>query len=253
MPDQQHAGAEAPTMTEVPEHIAGLAAELLGVMHDALGRGAEDPFSNPVMTTALAISRRLDQGKLTDADLIGLVCWLRDEAFQQRAARLADYVGLSAEETPATAMAALATRLVRPDPNDSALPFARFRQAVERTRFSAVFTAHPTFSLPYPVGDALARAASGEASDACFTSHRPVPVTLEDEFDQARAAIARGRDAIDLLTGAILDAARETWAHRWLDLAPRPVTLTSWVGYDTDGRTDIGWLDSIRLLLSFNL
>jgi phosphoenolpyruvate carboxylase len=253
MPDQQHASAEAPTMTEVPEHIAGLATELLGVMHDALERGAEDPFSNPVMTTALAISRRIDQDRLTDADLIGLVCWLRDEAFQQRAARLADYVGLSEGDDPAAAMAALATRLVRPDPNDSALPFARFRQAVERTRFSAVFTAHPTFSLPYPVGDALARAASGEASDACFTSHRPVPVTLEDEFDQARAAIARGRDAIDLLTGAILDAARDTWAHRWLDLAPRPVTLTSWVGYDTDGRTDIGWWDTLRLRLRMKL
>ena len=103
-------------------------------------------------------------------------------------------------------MIALARRLVRPDPNDSAVPFAQFRRAVEHTRFSAVFTAHPTFSLPYPVGDALARAASGEAGIACFTSHRPTPVTLEDEFDQARAAITRGRDAIDLLTGAILDA-----------------------------------------------
>lgn len=240
-------------MTEVPPHIAALAAELLGVMQEALARGAEDPFSNPVMTTALAISRRIDQGRLTDADLTGLVCWLRDEAYQQRAARLADYVGLADCADAPQAMATLASRLIRPDPNDSAIPFAQFRQAVERTRFSAVFTAHPTFSLPYPVGDALARAASGEASAACFTSHRPTPVTLEDEFNQAHAAIARGRDAIDLLTGAILDAARQTWPHRWLDVAPRPVTLTSWVGYDTDGRTDIGWWDTLRLRLRMKL
>ena len=27
---------------------------------------------------------------------------------------------------------------------------------------------------------------------------------------------------------------------------PAPVILTSWVGYDTDGRTDIGWWDTLR-------
>ena len=258
MADQQNTLGDSPALgepaeTDQPEQIAALAADLLGHMRAALDRAAEDPFSNPVMTMALAISRRIDQGTLTDADLSGLVCWLRDEAYQARAERIADYVGLTGGAAPEAAMAELARGLVRPDPNDSAIPFAQFRRAVERTRFSAVFTAHPTFSLPYAVGDALARAASGEQGTACFTSHRPVPVTLEDEFDQAHAAIARGRDAIDLLTGAILDAARETWAGRWLDLAPRPVTLTTWVGYDTDGRTDIGWWDTLRLRLRMKL
>jgi phosphoenolpyruvate carboxylase len=263
MADQQNTLGDTPariepTPLDQPEQIAALAADLLEQMHAALDRATEDPFSNPVMTMALAVSRRIDQETLTDADLSGLVCWLRDEAYQARAGRIADYVGLSSGGVgsgiaPETAMAELARRLVRPDPNDSAIPFAQFRRAVERTRFSAVFTAHPTFSLPYPVGDALARAASGEIGTACFTSHRPVPVTLEDEFDQAHAAIARGRDAIDLLTGAILDAARETWAGRWLDLAPRPITLTTWVGYDTDGRTDIGWWDTLRLRLRMKL
>ncbi len=253
MADQQNTLGDTPARVDEPEQIAALAADLLGNMRTALDRAAEDPFSNPVMTVALAISRRIDQGTLTDAELSGLVCWLRDEAYQARAERIADYVGLSSGIPAEAAMAALARRLVRPDPNDSAIPFAQFRRAVEHTRFSAVFTAHPTFSLPYPVADALARAASGETGTACFTSHRPTPVTLEDEFDQARAAIARGRDALDLLTGALLDAARETWAGRWLELAPRPITLTSWVGYDTDGRNDIGWWDTLRLRLRMKL
>jgi phosphoenolpyruvate carboxylase len=253
MADQQNALGDTPAHIEAPEQIAALAADLLGLMRTALDRAAEDPFSNPVMTMALAVSRRIDQGTLTDADLSGLVCWLRDEAFQARAERLADYVGLTSGVPPVSAMAELAQRLVRPDPQDSAIPFAQFRRAVEHTRFSAVFTAHPTFSLPYPVADALARTASGETGTACFTTHRPTVVTLEEEFDQAHAAIARGRDALDLLTGAILDAARETWAGRWLDLAPRPITLTTWVGYDTDGRTDIGWWDTLRLRLRMKL
>src|SRR4051794_11963369 len=31
---------------------------------------------------------------------------------------------------------------------------------------------------------------------------------------------------------------------------PRPIILASWVGYDTDGRTDIGWWDTLRLRLT---
>jgi phosphoenolpyruvate carboxylase len=253
MQDQNAPADSAPGFDQL-EEISALGADLISLMTAALGRAAEDPFSNPVMTVALAISRRIDQGTLTEGALSGLVCWLRDEAFQHRAERIAAYVGLNAEVDPVDAMATLAARLVRPDPNDSAVPFAQFRRAVEHTRFSAVFTAHPTFSLPLPVGQALAGAASGDADPAaCFTTHRPLPVTLEDEFDQAHAAIARGRDALDLLTGAILDAAHATWAGRWLDLAPSPITLTTWVGYDTDGRTDIGWWDTLRLRLRMKL
>ena len=76
---------------------------------------------------------------------------------------------------------------------------------------------------------------------------------MEEEFAQAHAAIARGRDAIDTLTGAILDVAQTVWSGRWLDLAPRPITLSTWVGYDTDGRTDIGWWDTLRLRLQMKL
>ena len=43
--------------------------------------------------------------------------------------------------------------------------------------------------------------------------------------------------------------ARGAWPDRWTELDPRPVILSSWVGYDTDGRTDIGWWDTLRLRL----
>ncbi|OYV33978.1 MAG: phosphoenolpyruvate carboxylase, partial [Rhodospirillales bacterium 20-64-7] len=43
--------------------------------------------------------------------------------------------------------------------------------------------------------------------------------------------------------------ARGTWPDRWNELTPKPVILSSWVGYDTDGRTDIGWWDTLRLRL----
>ena len=142
----------------------------------------------------------------------------------------------------------LAQRLLRPDPNDSPVRWAEYRALVERSRFAAVFTAHPTFALPADVGHALAETASGRPALAAG-SHRPPRITLAEEFEQAGAAIAHGRDAIDQFNAALLTVARGAWPDRWTELNPRPVILSSWVGYDTDGRTDIGWWDTLRLRL----
>src|SRR5207344_131649 len=58
-----------------------------------------------------------------------------------------------------------------------------------------------------------------------------------------------GRDAIDRFNTALIEIARSAWPDRWTELTPRPIILSSWVGYDTDGRTDIGWWDTLRLRL----
>ncbi len=226
-----------------------LAADLLSLTAQTRARQDADPFGNPVLSIALAISRRIDDGTLPPDDIEALVRHLRDAAFDDRAARIAKYVGGTDLEANRQAMATLAERLVRPDPADSAVPLATFRAQVERPRFAAVFTAHPTFGLPPAIGHALAEAASGRPAGAKFTSHRPPRPTLEEEFVQAAAAISHGRDALDTLTEAILRAARANWPGRWLDVVPAPVILTTWVGYDTDGRTDIGWWDTLRLRL----
>src|SRR5208283_5585920 len=80
-------------------------------------------------------------------------------------------------------------------------------------------------------------------------SHRPPPITLPEEFAQANKAITNGRDAIDRFNTALIEVARSAWPDRWTELTPRPIILSSWVGYDTDGRTDIGWWDTLRLRL----
>lgn len=222
-----------------------LLSDLLARLRSARESSASDPFGDPVLLVALDISRAIDEGRLTPASIATLIGRMAREAAGERATRLARYVGMGAD---AAAMADLAARLVRPDPEDSPVPFAAYREAVERIRFAAVFTAHPTFSLPPGTSAALVAAASG-AHLAEGLLHRPAPVSLEDEFEQAAAAMARGRDALDDLSAALLDAGRAVWGERALALTPRPVVLTSWVGYDTDGRTDIGWQDTMRLRL----
>jgi phosphoenolpyruvate carboxylase len=220
-------------------------AELLQRLREAREAALADPFGDPVLSIALSVSRRFDDGRLDDALVSRMVARMAHTAATGRAERLAAYVALGDAET---AMAELAGRLARPDPDDSPVPFATYREAVERPRFAAVFTAHPTFSLPRGTAAALARAACGEPLPEGL-SHRPAAPTLEEEFDQAVEAISRGRDAVDQLTLALLTTAKGIWGDRWLALTPRPVLLASWVGYDTDGRTDIGWWDSIRLRL----
>jgi phosphoenolpyruvate carboxylase len=233
-------------MAGMPDSAPDPLQELLSRLREARDAAAHDPFGDPVLLIALAISRRLDDGAL-DLDSLGeMVQRLADAAAADRAKRLAHYLGLDGS---VPSLAALAARLVRPDPDDSPIPFARYRALLETPRFAAVFTAHPTFSLLPETGAALAAAASGAAFPSGLP-HRPPAPTLAEEFRQAGEAIRRGRDALDGLTAALLHAAQGVWPDRWATLVPQPVVLATWVGYDTDGRTDIGWWDTLRLRLT---
>ncbi|MBE7212175.1 MAG: phosphoenolpyruvate carboxylase, partial [Gluconacetobacter diazotrophicus] len=223
-------------------------------MEQLTARQDQDPFANPVLGLALTLSRRLDDGTLSFDALRRMVLELRDRALRHRAERLARYVGLDRDEPVAARLSRLAERLARPDPDDSPVPFARFRQMVERPRFAAVFTAHPTFALGEEVYGALAAMATGTlAAPPALPSHRRAAPTLEDEFRLATVAITRGRDALDRFNRAILSAGAAIWPQHWSTLRPRPIVLASWVGYDTDGRTDIGWWDTLRLRLRMKL
>ncbi len=223
-------------------------ATLLDLVRRRVEQAREDPFGSPILSVSLSITRMLDEGELDIAAVGAIVRQLRDQAFVDRAARISAYVGGVEMGANRTALAAVARNVLRPDALDSPVPWAQYRERVERSRYAVVFTAHPTFSLPREISTALARAACGEAAPE-FASHRPSGVTLEEEFAQANAAIVNGRDALDLFNRALLTLGRTAWPDRWHELAPRPIILATWVGYDTDGRTDISWADTIRLRL----
>ncbi len=218
---------------------------------------AQDPFGNPVLSVALAVNQQLERAEFSEDELIGLVRHLTAKALADRAERLALYVGGVDEDADGAALTAVFESMAR-GPGGRRARFEEFRGAVERSRFAAVFTAHPTFALPRVVGELLARAASLRdpraratlLAQAAGVSHRPdETIALEDEFIRARDAIDCGRDALDRLAGIALDVARAHWPERWAELRPHPVALASWVGLDTDGRADIGWWDTLRLSL----
>ncbi len=226
---------------------------LLAIVARRMAQTAEDPFGNPVMSIALAITRLIDDGELDAVSISAIVRQLRDAAFHDRAHRLAAYVGGTDAAANEAAFAAVARTVLRPDPSDSPVRWAEFRASIERPRYAAVFTAHPTFALSPEAAASLAAVASGAAETQDFVSHRPPPITLAEEFARAVAAISNGRDALDRLNDALLATAGEAWPERWTELLPRPIVLSSWVGYDTDGRTDIGWSDTMGLRLRMKL
>ncbi|MEY4055261.1 MAG: hypothetical protein RL519_596, partial [Pseudomonadota bacterium] len=195
-------------------------------------RTAETPLFNPVFQLGLELSRDLESGRLALADLAGLVAELECHGLQSRAERLARLVG---PVDPAVNDASIA-RLA-----DEEETFAAFAARWAKPLAHVVFTAHPTFLLSRAQGEAVATSASAETVDAgtCAASPAREPITLDSEHAQAMAALAHAHGARDRITCLLFAAARRRWPDQWRNLAPVPLRLASWVGYDMDGRTDI--------------
>lgn len=138
------------------------------------------------------------------------------------------------------------------------IPFNDFAARWGAPRHGAVFTAHPTFAMSERLRRMLVRlieAEGEEAQAACLQelaalAHAPDPsITLPREHEQAQEAIDNAHDAIAQMTDVILDVAKELYPQDWSRLRPAPIEISSWVGYDLDGRTDISWQDSLRYRL----
>ena len=253
----------APVNTLSPGARAVLA---LGRLHEEIDLPPEEDTIAPEETDngVLSMSRRigtlLEQGKISIADLAAVTRHLRDSAFLRRATRLHRYPGGTNPDVTEDRLQSVVSQIVEAaaaDRTDSAEALKAFREAVERIRYAAVFTAHPTFAVANEVYASLADYASApepqETAPQFVTHRRSAPPTLEEEFRLASEAILRGRDALDRFNADLLSAARERWPEGWSHILPKAIVMTSWVGYDTDGRTDIGWWDTLRLRLKMKL
>lgn len=203
----------------------------------------ESPQFNPVFQLSLELSRMLESGELDLGGAEALIAELECDALMTRAARLRRLVAP-----------------VEPQANDDALAaclrggsFDAFRAAWERPQLHAVFTAHPTFLLSPAQSEAVASAAAspeGVDKNACAAPPEGPAITLAFEHAQAMAALARAQDARDRIVAHLLSTARERWPNEWHALSPVPFRFATWVGYDMDGRTDIGWHTSIGFRLA---
>ena len=204
---------------------------------------AQTPLYNPVFQLGLELSRDLESGTLSLDEIEALVAELECDGLRARAARLQRLVG------PVTPDDNTARLLGLADEDD----FAAFAAHWQRPLAHVVFTAHPTFLLSNAQRDSVAEGASSgdlSAETVCAVPGTRDTITLDYEHDAVTATLARAQDARDAMTDTLLKAAAERWPRKWKALQPMPVRLATWVGYDMDGRTDIGWSTSIRYRLA---
>jgi phosphoenolpyruvate carboxylase len=212
--------------------LAALEARL-GELHQ---RTRETPLFNPVFQLSLDLSRAIEAGETSLDDVAALVAELECDGLKARARKLRTLLAPPAAPTPSA----------------EAEDFAAFAARWENQQLHAVFTAHPTFLLSPAQSEAVAMAASapGEVDDsACAVPATRTAVTLEHEHRAAMDAMARAQDARDVIVARLIAEARERWPQEWRALRPLPFRFASWVGYDMDGRTDIGWRTSIAFRL----
>ena len=217
--------------------IAALDSRLLELQR----RTDETPLFNPVFQLSLEISRKIESGEWSLDTVEALVGELECEGLAARAQKLER---LLAPLAPPANLSRLRGHAEGGD-------FAAFAARWARPVAHVVFTAHPTFLLNKAQSAAVAGAASADTpSAACAAPCARDAITLDAEHDAAMTAIARGQQARDRLNAELFEVARGRWPSEWRGLKPAPVRFASWVGYDMDGRTDIGWNTCIRYRLS---
>jgi phosphoenolpyruvate carboxylase len=204
--------------------------ELLQRLRELAQRTAETPLYNPVFQLSHEISRKLEHG---DIGLDQVERWI-DELYglslDSRAVRLANLLEDAGKADPAS-------------------DFAAFRARWERPVLHAVFTAHPTFLLSQGEYQTIARRTLGEKV-AAPAAQVDGEITLPYEHARAMEAIANAQDARDRIVTELCEESRRRWPSEWRDFRPLPFRFATWVGYDMDGRTDIGWHTSIGFRLA---
>ncbi|MEZ5865369.1 MAG: phosphoenolpyruvate carboxylase [Geminicoccaceae bacterium] len=227
-----------------------------GAPRDAPERVEVDPAANPIELLAGELRAELQSGAIDRQTLGQLVQRLIARAFAARARRIHDYLGETDPERNRARLVAMIEQLVR-DPAGELLSVAQLQARLGRRLYGLVLTAHPTFSLALPLQRdlirlAIGRAEDGEALDEAAraellerverANHRPEQgLDLDAEHAQSVEVIHNLRKALRTVYGAVFDVVHANYPDDWQAVTPCLVSLASWVGYDTDGRSDISW------------
>ncbi|MCI5044315.1 MAG: phosphoenolpyruvate carboxylase, partial [Aquisalinus sp.] len=226
-------------VAEMPiEELAGTLRQRLGELRQYI---TVDPLSNPVRQLAHEISIQIESGNLSSEKLSELIKLYSDNAFLDRSRALEAYLELNSEEVPEG-------RLSRAIDNSISVDdFTKFCDAWQETTDVIVFTGHPTFILSEAQRKSLVKNASGDDIDLSKLEHYPdSPITLKNEHEAVLDAMEQASNAISLFHSKLIEKASLQFPDHWRSFSPAPMKLATWVGYDMDGRSDIGWQDVIR-------
>lgn len=202
----------------------------------------EDPGFNPIWRLGCELSAQIETRALSRNALHKLCDHLLARSLDGRARWMKTILKpLSCDDNLARLRAMIEADATRSD-------FETFAALWERPAAGCVFTAHPTFLLSNREITRLMTCLTGEPYTPAGDSQSS-DITLEEEHRQVLAAIKNARAAHGMICRLVLEVAQETFPDQWTRLRPLPFDLASWVGYDMDGRTDIGWSDCVHLRL----
>ena len=262
----------ATSLDEIVEDLFPKASNLRIELAKKLAEFEEISASNHLQSTtrnlALHISSLLQNGHFNLSDLSNLVRLLTVNAFIFRARKLRGYVGECDSEQNEKILTALFVEQTR-DRNGKTVAFEVFRKVVERETLGIVITAHPTFAVSKILTQTLAELVVcseldqtgggyqtsvlskknlselvGEVASAPHGSHNPI--TLDDEMDFALMALGNIRGALRRVYKLLFTVSQEIYPNDWQRLVPKLLTVATWVGYDLDGRADIGWSVTLK-------
>ena len=214
-----------------------LETKLISKLNALREQGLKMAEINPVAALGDEISDQLAKGEITSNHLHEMLDRLSGDLWQSMSKRLATQTG-AIDKSPLDLPALLAGR------------------DCTKMIYRAVFTAHPVFALTKDASTTLCHSATqfaktGQPLDMPEDVFATRPsVSLAQEHDEAMSALQRARDAITKINKQIITYNKEAEPTSWRTSLPHMLGVSTWVGYDLDGRTDITWSQSIALRLS---
>ena len=87
----------------------------------------------------------------------------------------------------------------------------------------------------------------------CENQQPKLPISLQDEYNQAEQAIHAARQALKRCYGILFKLCHQYYPDQLDAFTPKLMDIASWVGLDMDGRSDISWQQSFGLRLQANV
>ena len=207
--------------------LSDLKKDLIQKLIELRAQGMVIADINPISALADDLSHRLYRGTIDLEDISALIQQLEKEVWSDRvviACQIWNGIGDQLDSTDISEMT--------------------FNIDVSRPFYGAVFTAHPVFAMRAKSTENLAKEAVEGTNQFDTEAFSPrIGITLNDEHSEAVGAMKNARLAIrEINREILLNMGRKK-------VVPQMLSVSTWVGYDLDGRDDISWVDSFLIRL----
>jgi phosphoenolpyruvate carboxylase len=209
---------------------------------------------NEILDTAWSLNQQISNDPKGLAKIENILHTAGTDILERRLKKLKTYVKNLDKGTNANRIKQAFTALAFE--NNQKISANSFNAKAKSQLAGIVITAHPTFSLSKEAWAYATAVLSQNDSNSSKPATSPrgqdglslLPTsspTLDDELHYANAAIRNIRLSFRGIWRIFMQVTMELYPEDWRNIVPSIATVASWVGFDLDGRTDIGWAQSL--------